>query len=165
LFTPIWARTEFVGTARFANNGGINPFYYYGSNLQARDANGVTQEWPAGVNVPAPQLDVIIPGSSVMNAWTGPEDTPFSIPHVTLPPALQSAVPFTLYDPQMMVEWAEGVWSQATDAGSAVSLEATWTADTVQDVHQVTYDARCVMPQTIGFTDDNDDLFKDSDAP
>ena len=165
LFTPVWARTLFVGSARFANTAGVNPYYTYGSNLVAQDSDGTDWIWPAGVNVPASTVSPIIPDSPVMNSWTGPEDTPFEIPGVTLPARIASAVPFTLYDPQLMAVWAEQVWSEATADGSAVSLAATWTADTIQAVHEITYDAHCVMPQTIAFDQDNDDLFKDSDSP
>jgi len=165
LVTPAWARTMFVGSARFANNGGVNAYYEYGSELVTRDKSGVDWIWPAGVTVPASQLDVIVMESSMMDTWTGPEDTPFSISGVTLAGPMASAVPFTIYDPQLVAAWAEQVWSEATANGSAVSLEATWTADTVKAVHEITYDAHCVMPQTIPFASDNDDLFKDSDAP
>jgi hypothetical protein len=75
------------------------------------------------------------------------------------------AVPYTLYDPALMAAWAEQVWARAQAQGSAASLSATWTADTVQAAHEVTYDAHSVTPQTIGFAEDNDDLFQDSDAP
>lgn len=78
---------------------------------------------------------------------------------------MSTAVPFTLYDPGLMAAWAEQVWAEAGAQGSASSLAATWTADTVLAAHEITYDARCVMPQTIPFASDNDDLFKDSDAP
>jgi len=59
----------------------------------------------------------------------------------------------------------EQVFAQAGAQGSTESLGATWTADTVEDVHEVTYDAHCVAPQTLAFEADNDDLFEDSDAP
>ena len=95
----------------------------------------------------------------------GAEDTPFDVPGATLSGPMTTAFPFTLYDPALMVGWAEQVWTQAQAQGSASSLEATWTADTVQAAHEITYDAHCVMPQTIPFAQDNDDLFKDSDAP
>ncbi len=165
LFTPAWARTVFVGSARFANTLGTNPYYLYGSNLVARDAQGVDWLWPAGVNIPASTLSPILPTSGVLDAWTGPEDAPFALPGVTLPGRLASQVPFTLYDPELMAEWAEQVWAQASAQGPAAALGATWTADTVQAVHEVTYDAHCVLPQTLAYTQDNPDLFLDSDAP
>ena len=165
VFTPVWARWEFVGSARYANTAGTNPFYVYGSNTQALDPSGVNWMWPAGVSVPASQDTPVVPEGSVMNSWTGPEDTPFDIPGVTLTGPLVSAVPFTLYDPALMQAWAEQVWSSANTSGSAASLGGTWTAQKVKAIHQITYDAHCVMPQTIAFDADNDDLFKDSDAP
>jgi len=165
LFTPVWAQTLFIGTARYANTLGHAPYYAYGSNLVARDANGVDWLWPAGVNVPASVDSPILPETGIMDSWTGPEDTPFSIPGVTLAGPMSTAVPFTLYDPGLMAAWAEQVWAEAGAQGSASSLAATWTADTVLAAHEITYDARCVMPQTIPFASDNDDLFKDSDAP
>jgi len=85
---------------------------------------------------------------------------PFGI--AALPASMTSAVPFTLYDPEMMAKWAEDVWTLASDTGSADSLGATWTPDVVNKAHRITYDAHCVMPQTIPFDADNDDLFKDS---
>ena len=165
LFTPVWAQTLFIGSARIANTLGANAYYGYGSNLVTRDASGLDWIWPAGVNVPAPTFSPILPESGVMDAWTGPSDEPFAIPGVTLAGPMATAIPFTLYDPALMVAWAEGVWAQAQAQGSASSLGATWTADTVQAVHRVTYDATSVAPQTIAFDADNDDLFLDSDAP
>ena len=165
LFTPVWAQTLFIGSARFANTLGATPYYTYGSNLVARDANGVDWLWPEGVHVPASTDSPILPELGVMGAWTGPEDTPFSIPSVTLSGPMATAVPYTLYDPALMAAWGEQVWAQAQAQGSVPSLGATWTADTVQSVHEVTYDASCVAPQTIPFAQDNFDLFNDSDAP
>ena len=78
---------------------------------------------------------------------------------------MATQLPFTIYDPQRMAEWIDGVWTTALDAGSASALGATWTASLASAAHVITYDASCVAPQTIGFADDNDDLFLDSDAP
>jgi hypothetical protein len=162
LFTPVWARTLIVGSARFANTAGSEPYFAYGSNLVARQGDA-TLIWPAGVNVPASTVTPIVPGAAVLDRWTGAEDLPFNVPD--LPASVASAVPFTIYDPELIANWAEGVWAQASQAGTVDSLGASWTADTVGAVHQVSYDAHCVMPQSIAFDADNDDLFKDSDEP
>ncbi|HTR54655.1 MAG TPA: hypothetical protein VMJ10_28380 [Kofleriaceae bacterium] len=162
LFTPVWARTEMIGSARIANFAG-SPSYQFGSDLVARDASGHDWVWPEGQSVPAPAGDPVWLGSPVLDAWSGPEDQPFPI--AGLPGAMQSQLPFSIYDPELMAEWAEQVFAQARAQGSADSLGATWTADTVEAVHEVTYDAHCVAPQTLAFEADNDDLFADSDAP
>jgi hypothetical protein len=162
LFTPVWARTLMVGSARFANTAGSVPYFAYGSNLVSRQGDA-TLVWPAGVNVPASTVTPILPGAAVLDGWTGAEDLPFGL--AELPASMASAVPFTIYDPELIANWAEGVWAQASEAGTADSLGAIWTAGTVGAVHQVSYDAHCVMPQSIAFEADNDDLFEDSDEP
>jgi hypothetical protein len=78
---------------------------------------------------------------------------------------MRTRLPFTIYDPEMMADWAERVWQGAMEKGVATSLGAQWTASTDGLAHEVTFDASCVKPQTIPFTQDNDDLFLDSDAP
>jgi hypothetical protein len=163
LMTPPWSRSVFVGSARFSNFLGVNPYYAFGSNTVARDANGVSQIWPKGVNIPASTLIPCVPESSTLDAWNGPEDKSFNLS--SLPAELDTKVPFSIYDPELMANWAEATWAQATHNGTSYALGATWTAGTVQSVHEITYDASCVMPQTIAFDADNDDLFKDSDAP
>jgi hypothetical protein len=62
-----------------------------------------------------------------------------------------------------MARWAEQVWDEANTDGTATALGVPWTAATVGNAHEVSYDAHCVQPQTIDFAADNDDLFEDSD--
>ena len=162
LFTPAWARTEMIGSARIGDFLGTGA-YRYGGNLVARDAEGHDWIWPVGQDVPVPPKAAVVVGSKVLDAWSGPEDQPFVVPGLAGP--MQTEVPFTIYDPEMMADWVEQVWLDATDHGVATSFGVPWTASEVGIAHQVTYDASCVSPQTIGFTDDNDDLFEDSDAP
>lgn len=163
LITPTWSRSLFIGSSRYSNFFGKNGFYAYGSNTVARDASGKSWIWPEGVNLPASTFIPRVPGSALFDAWTGPEDKSFGI--VSLPPELETKVPFSLYDPELMTKWAEGVWQEASQNGSTTSLGAKWTASTVGGSHEITYDASCVAPQQIPFDADNDDLFKDSDAP
>jgi hypothetical protein len=75
---------------------------------------------------------------------------------------MQTQLPFTIYDPELMAEWAESVYLDAIDHGTATSLGVPWTASTVDAVHEITYHASCVQPQTIAFDADADDLFADS---
>jgi hypothetical protein len=162
LVMPAWARSEFVGSARFSNVLG-SPYYKYGGNAVARDPSGKSWIWPKGVDIPASSIAACVPGSATMDAWNGPEDTAFDVPG--LPDPMSTKVPFTLLDPQLIAAWAEQVWQAASAAGSSSSLGATWTAGQVDGVHEITNDATCVAPQTIPFEADNDDLFADSDAP
>ena len=76
---------------------------------------------------------------------------------------MQTQLPFTIYDPEMMAEWAEQVWLDAIDHDTATALGVPWTAGTVGAAHEITYDASCVAPQAIAFDADSDDLFEDSD--
>ncbi|MBA2539610.1 MAG: hypothetical protein H0V17_08250 [Deltaproteobacteria bacterium] len=161
LFTPEWARSQMIGSARIADFLGDGK-YTYGGNLVARDADG-THLWPENVDVPAPAGTPVWIFSPVLDAWSGPEDLPFPIAGLT--GAMKSRLPFTIYDPQMMAEWAERVWTEASASGSAMSLGVPWTATTSEAAHEVTYDASCVRPQKLAYEDDNDDLFLDSDAP
>jgi hypothetical protein len=163
LFTPAWARSVFIGSSRYSNFLGRDAFYAFGSNTVARDADGKSWVWPRGVNIPASTFIPRFPGSSTYDTWSGPEDKSLNLP--SLPPELQTKVPFSIYDPQLMAEWAENVWQEATQKGSADAFGVKWKASTVNNVHEVTYDASCVAPQTIAFDADNDDLYKDSDAP
>jgi hypothetical protein len=162
LFTPEWARTEMIGSARIADFLGDGK-YQYGGNMTARDESGTHWVWPQGIDVPVSNTTPVYIYSDVLDAWNGPEDAEFAVPGLT--GRMKTQLPFTIYDPQMMSEWAESVWTQATNGGTATSLGVPWTASTVGQAHEVTYDAHCVQPQTIGFTEDNDDLFEDSDAP
>jgi hypothetical protein len=160
LFTPEWARSEMIGSARIADFLGDGT-YAYGGNLVARDERGTHWMWPPGQDVPASNTTPVWIYSTVLDAWSGPEDAPFAVPG--LYGDMTTRLPFTIYDPQLMAEWAERVWLDATDHESASSLGATWTAGTVGRAHEITYDAHCVAPQTIAFDADNDDLFLDSD--
>jgi len=163
LFTPAWSRSEMIGSARIADFLGDGR-YEYGGNLVAVDGEGRHWMWPQGVDVPAPNDTPVWIFSSVLDAWSGPEDAPFPIAGLT--GELRTKLPFSIYDPQLMAEWAEQVWLEAdNNGGTTTAFEVPWTAGTVESVHEVTYDAHCVQPQTIGFADDNDDLFLDSDAP
>lgn len=163
LFTPVWARSVLVGSARFADVLGKG-HYRFGSNLVAPGAQGTSLVWPKGVDIPASTVP-IFPGTTRLDTWNGPEDAPFAVPALTS--EMSTKVPFSIYDPQLMSEWAEAVWTQATSApgGTASALGVTWTAATVDHAHEVVTDAHCTPPQTIAFDADNDDLFKDSDAP
>jgi hypothetical protein len=159
LMTPTWARTEMIGSARIGNFLGAGS-YRYGGNLVAVDDTGTHYVWPKGQDVPAPATSPVLIYSSVLDAWHGPEDTAFDVPGLT--GAMQTQLPFTIYDPELMAEWAESVYLDAIDHGTATSLGVPWTASTVDAVHEITYDASCVQPQTIAFDADNDDLFADS---
>ena len=161
-FTPPWVRTEMIGSSRIGDFLGSGE-YRYGSNLVAVDGEGTHWLWPKGQPVPASAISPIVAGTSVLDAWNGPEDDAFDVPSAT--GAMTTQLPFTIYDPQRISEWIEAVWTTALDAGSAAALGATWTASQASAAHVVTYDAHCVAPQTIGFIDDNDDLFLDSDTP
>jgi len=158
LVTPAWARTTLIGSARIADFLGDGA-YRYGGNLVARDESGTHWLWPKYQDVPTSASTPIWIFSPVLDAWSGPEDAPFDVPGAS--GEMRTKVPFTIYDPQLMAEWAEQVWRDAP----ATSLGATWTASTIERAHEITYDAHCVQPQTIPFTADNDDLFEDSDAP
>ena len=151
-----------IGSGRIADFLGDGS-YAYGGNLVARGADGTHYLWPKGQAVPASNTTPIYIYSDVLDAWSGPEDAAFDIPGLT--GEMQTKVPFTIYDPQLMAEWAESVWQAATQYGTATSLGAQWTASTNESAHEVTFDASCVAPQTLPFTADNDDLFLDSDAP
>ena len=157
LMTPAWARTEMIGSARIANFLGT-PSYRYGGNLSAVDATGTHYVWPKGQDVPAPAAKAVWIFSSILDAWNGPEDVAFDVPGLT--GAMQTQLPFTIYDPERMAEWAEDLWTQ----GTAQALGVTWTAG-VSDAgaHEITTDASCIAPQTIDYDADNDDLFEDSD--
>jgi hypothetical protein len=161
LVTPEWARTEMIGSARIANFLGWGG-YAYGGDLVARDDAGTHWLWPKGQEVPASNIDPVLIYSSVLDAWSGPEDHDFGVPGAT--GEMATKLPFTIYDPELMAEWAEGVWSEAMDSpdGTASALGATWTAGRVVNAHEITYDARCVMPQSIDYAADDDDLFADS---
>jgi hypothetical protein len=161
LMTPAWARTEMIGSARISNFLGSGS-YRYGGNLTAVDANGTHWIWPKGQDIPASATHIVLIDSATLDAWNGPDDPAFDVPGVT--GAMTTQLPFTIYDPEMMAEWAEGVWLDASDYGSTTALGATWTAGHAGAAHEITYDAHCVMPQTIDFAADNDDLFADSDA-
>lgn len=162
LFTPAWARTRMIGSARISDFLGDGK-YKYGGNLVALGADGTHWLWPKGVDVPAPNNAPVWIFSPVLDAWSGPEDMAFPVAGLT--GEMKTRLPFTIYDPQLMAEWAERVWADAMKDGAAEALGATWTASTTGAAHEVTYDAHCVKPQKLGYEDDNDDLFLDSDAP
>lgn len=162
LVTPVWARSRMIGSARIADFLGDGK-YKYGGNLVARDEQGEHWLWPKGAEVPVSNTTPVYIYSDVLDAWNGPEDTEFAVPGLT--GRMKTQLPFTIYDPELMALWADEVWAAAMAAGSAESLGVTWTASTVGQAKQVTYDASCVAPQQLGFTDDHDDLFEDSDAP
>lgn len=54
---------------------------------------------------------------------------------------MTTRLPFTIYDPELMSEWADRVWLEATDHDTALAFDVPWTASTVDHAHQVTYDA------------------------
>jgi hypothetical protein len=162
LFTPEWARSQMIGSARIADFLGDGK-YTYGGNLVARDTDGTHYQWPEGVDVPAPAGTPVWIFSEILDTWSGPEDQPFPIAGLT--GAMTTRLPFTIYDPELMAQWGERVWTEANEKGSATSLGVPWTAGTVEAAHEVTYDASCVRPQELAYEADNDDLFLDSDAP
>jgi hypothetical protein len=162
LFTPEWSRSVMIGSGRIADFLGDGK-YTYGGNLVARGEDGTHWLWPKGVAVPVSNTTPIYIFSDVLDAWSGPEDTEFDVPGLT--GEMRTKLPFSIYDPEMMSNWAESVWQAAQQHGVATSLGAQWTASTVGNAHEVTFDASCVAPQTIPFTEDHDDLFEDSDAP
>jgi hypothetical protein len=162
LFTPPWSRSVIVGSARFSDFLGKG-YYVYGSNLVAPDGNGGYLIWPRGVNVPASNTVPNVLEGTTLDSWTGPQDTDFGLPQ--LPPTLSNRVPFTIYDPEMMVDWAEQVYLQARANGSASALGMTWTPSAAGMAHEIVTDATCLAPQTLAFDADNDNLFLDSDAP
>jgi len=160
LMTPAWARSEMIGSARIADFLGDGK-YTYGGNLVARDERGNHWLWPQGVDVPASSSTPVWVFSSVLDAWSGPEDAPFPIDG--LAGEMRTKLPFTIYDPELMAAWAEHVWAAAPTTAPTTAMDVPWTAATVGNAHEVRYDAHCVMPQTIAFDADNDDLFEDSD--
>lgn len=162
LFTPEWARSVMIGSGRIADFLGDGK-YTYGGNLVARAGDGTHYLWPKGVDVPVSNTTPIYIFSDVLDSWSGPEDTEFDVPG--LHGEMKTKLPFTIYDPEMMADWAESVWQAAEAHGVATSLGAQWTAGLAGNAHEVTFDASCVPPQTLPFTADNDDLFLDSDAP
>jgi hypothetical protein len=148
-FTPEWTQSVIAGEKRIAKafSGGGYPT---GSNLVARGPDGKSVFWTGGDSIPASGWPILA-GTEKLKAWSDADDG--------------FTVPFTIYDPMRMHDWAQKVWQDATDHGSSKSLEATWTASTEGRAHVVTTDAHCTQPQSIPFASDNDDLFKDSDAP
>jgi hypothetical protein len=162
LFTPAWARSEMIGSARIADFLG-DGHYRYGGNLVALDASGTHWLWPKGQDVPASPSTPVWIDSPTLDAWSGPEDVAFPI--AGLAGAMQTQLPFTIYDPELMSEWAERVWTEANANGTATAFGVPWTASTVDHSHAITYDAHCVAPQTLAYDQDNDDLFEDSEAP
>ena len=162
LFTPTWARTEMIGSARIGNFLGASS-YRYGGNLVAVDDTGTHWLWPNGQAVPA-QASAIVFDSGVLDAWHGAEDQPFGVSGAT--GAMATQLPFTIYDPEMMAEWADATFDAALESPTLTATEfgVPWTASQVGAAREVTYDAHCIAPQTIGFADDNDDLFLDSDS-
>ena len=162
LFTPEWARSVMIGSARIADFLGDGKFKY-GGNLVARGSDGTHYLWPKGVDVPVSNKNPILIFSDVLDAWSGPEDTTFDVPG--LEGEMRTRLPFTIYDPELMANWAESVWQAAKQHGVATAFGERWTASTMGQAHEVTLDASCTQPQMIPFAADNDDLFEDSDAP
>lgn len=163
-FAPIWTQSMMVGHARYSNSQGGVDHYDSGSNLVWRGPDGNSVIWPHGLPVPS-STSFIFPGTSVLETWTGPEDTSFA--NASLKGLMDTQVPFSIFDPMLMNHWAEKVWADANSSPThtATSLEATWTSSLVGKAHEITTDAHCTQPQAIPFDQDNDDLFKDSDQP
>ncbi len=164
-FAPIWTQSMMVGHARYSNVGGAD-HYDSGSNLVWRGPDGISQIWPHGVPIPSSNA-MIMPGTSVLETWTGPEDQSFG--NDSLTGLMNTEVPFSIFDPMLMNHWAEKVWADANSSAThtTTALEATWTAGVVPGgkAHEIVTDAHCTQPQAIAFDQDNDDLFKDSDEP
>lgn len=148
-FTPLWTQSVIAGSKRIANAFHGDP-YPTGSNLVAPGPDGKSVFWTGGETIPASSWPILM-GTEKLKTWSGDDD--------------EFQVPFTIYDPMRMHDWAQKVWEEASAHGSATSLETTWTASTEGRAHVVTTDAHCTAPQDLPFAADNDDLFKDSDAP
>jgi hypothetical protein len=73
-----------------------------------------------------------------------------------------TAVPITLYDPELMSEWIEDLWSK-TGGGKASTLGAEFTARTEGAAHELTANTTCKQPPTTPFDQDNDDLFQNAE--
>jgi len=161
VYTPVWVQSMMVGEGRFSNVLGAD-HYEPGSNLVWRGPDGKSVIWPANVDIPASGWP-IFPASGRLDSWTGEEDDSFGVSQANGP--LDHQLPFSIYDPMLMQDWAERVWSEANAKGTATSMETKWKASTNGHSHEITTDAHCTTAQTIPFTADNDDLFKDSDEP
>lgn len=148
-FTPLWTQSVIAGQKRIANAFSGDPFAA-GSNLVAPGPDGKSLFWTGGETIPASGWPILA-GTEKLKAWSDAED--------------EFTVPFSIYDPMRMHDWAQKVWEEASAHGSTTSLETTWTASTEGRAHVVTTDAHCTAPQDLPFAADNDDLFKDSDAP
>jgi hypothetical protein len=161
-FTPLWTRSLVVGNARFSNFLGEDRLPY-GSNLLARLSDGHVVTWPKGVDFPARRFGIVLPESSVLDAWSGPEDTPFDIPGQALPSELKAGVPETVYDPLLIAHWIDSVWKEAQPTGKARFLEADWSSTMTGQAKEVVTDARCKMPPSTPFDGDRDSLFDDAE--
>jgi hypothetical protein len=148
-FTPLWAQSVVAGSKRIAN-AFSGEGYPTGSNLVAPGPDGKSLFWTGGETIAASKWPILM-GTEKLKVWSDDSD--------------EFKVPFTIYDPMLMHDWAQKVWNEATANGSAQALETTWKASTEGRAHVVTTDAHCTQPQTIPFASDNDDLFKDSDQP
>lgn len=156
--TPIWAQSVFIGNRRFSDFLGQGQ-YPGGSNLSAQLSNGTLVNWPKGVPIPARSFGVVVPLGRALDSWTGPEDRPFAIPGVHLDAPVASAVPLTLYDPQLMAHWVDATWQVANGIGHADRLGLRWRASTVGRAREIVADAACVNPPSTPFDGDSDNVF------
>lgn len=168
-YTPLWARSVLVGSARFSDFLGQGQ-YPYGSNLLARNTgtNWDAVIWPKGRAIRASTSDIIFPFERTLDRWTGSDDRPIRLVGSSASAAeLQAqgietptAVPITLYDPQLMNDWTETMWSRI-GGGAASTMGGVFTTGTTGAAHELVVDSTCVAPPTTPFDQDHDDLFVD----
>ena len=161
-FTPLWAKSVLIGNRRFSDFLGKGS-YPGGSNLGAKLSNGELVNWPQGVPIPARPFGIVVPLGSTLDSWTGPEDHPFDIDGVQLDGPIASAVPLTLYDPQMLARWVDATWQVARGLDRVNRLGLSWRATKVGNAREVVADATCVNPPSTPFARDADSLFESAE--
>ena len=148
-FAPLWTQSVIAGSGRIASAFSGDD-YPTGSNLVAKGPDGKSLFWTGGETIEASYWPILM-GTAKLKTWNDDSDA--------------FKVPFSIFDPMRMHDWAQDVWNDATAHGSAKALEARWTASTDGRAHEITTDAHCTQAQSIPFEKDNDDLFEDSDKP
>ncbi len=161
-FTPLWAKSVLIGNRRFSDFLGKGS-YPGGSNLGTQLPNGELLNWPDGVAIPARPFGIVVPLGRTLDAWTGPEDKPFAIPGVELEGPMASAIPLTLYDPQLIARWVDSTWQVANGLASVRRLGRTWRATMVENAREIIADTTCVNPPSTPFAGDTDSLFESAE--
>jgi hypothetical protein len=161
-FTPLWVRSVVIGNRRFSDFLGKGS-YPYGSDLLAKLTNGSVVSWPRGVPIPARTFGVVVPLGQALDSWQGLEDQPFAIPNVRLEAPIASAVPITLYDPQLMAHWIDKTWAIANGLPNAKRMGLPWTATMQGRSREIIANATCVQPPSTPFDGDRDNLFEDAE--